>query len=96
MEKIKGECKNVDEGCPYCFDRTVQEKEKSEPFVCEGCGKPLIQIDSSVKGSLYYKYKKIFIFLIIVLAAVGIAVYFMLKPSPPPLAPIPQFDIIVK
>ena len=41
MAKITGFCKNIDEECQYCMDRTPQSKEKSEPFVCEGCGKPL-------------------------------------------------------
>ncbi|MDR0507908.1 MAG: hypothetical protein LBH32_13980, partial [Dysgonamonadaceae bacterium] len=41
MAKIKGICNNFDEGCQFCLDRTVQEKEKTEPFECKGCGKSL-------------------------------------------------------
>ncbi|MDR1454416.1 MAG: Ig-like domain-containing protein [Tannerella sp.] len=42
MAKVKGVCKNIDEECSRALRREVQEVEKSAPFVCEECGKPLV------------------------------------------------------
>ena len=85
MAKIKGVCKNIDEECGKALGREVQELEQSAPFVCEECGKPLIENKDGNKtpggGS---KLPIIIIAAVILLGGIGFGVYrFILKPEPP-------------
>ncbi len=48
MAKKKGICKNVD-GCSLAQEKIVQEAESTQ-FVCEECGKPLVDVVSKNKG----------------------------------------------
>jgi len=43
MAKIKGVCKNIDEDCSKALGREIQEIERSAPFVCVECNKPLLE-----------------------------------------------------
>lgn len=45
MAIVKGICKNI-EMCEKAENKEIQEIEKSAPFVCENCGKPLTPINN--------------------------------------------------
>lgn len=78
MAKIKGVCKNIDEECGSALSKTVQEIERSNPFVCEECGKPLIEVKGggSSKPGGGSKLPLIVIVAGILLGGIGAGVYF--------------------
>ena len=49
MAKRIGVCKNYDE-CPKADSKEKQEVDKSAPFVCEECGKPLTEVPATTGG----------------------------------------------
>lgn len=49
MAQIKGVCKNIDD-CSKAEDREAQMVEKSAPFVCGECEKPLVQMKQKTKS----------------------------------------------
>lgn len=49
MALVKGICKNI-EMCEKAENKEIQEIEKSAPFVCENCGKPLTPVNNSGGG----------------------------------------------
>ena len=51
MAKIKGVCKNIGDECSKALNREVQDVEKSAPFVCEECEKPLMAVNGGGGGT---------------------------------------------
>ena len=49
MAKRIGVCKNYDE-CSKADEKVKQEVDKSAPFVCEECGKPLTEVPTTTGG----------------------------------------------
>ncbi|PXV65010.1 Ig-like protein group 2 [Dysgonomonas alginatilytica] len=85
MAKIKGVCKNIDD-CTKAENREVQEVEKSIPFICEECEKPLVKVDGGTSGGDNDSGKKKRIMLIVAAVVIiggSIGAYFGLisKPS---------------
>jgi len=78
MAKIKGVCKNIDD-CTKAQDREIQEVEKTMPFVCEECEKPLVKVEGKTSGGTGgggNKNMLIAIMAAVVLIGGGAGVYF--------------------
>jgi len=82
MAKINGVCKNIDEDCELALKKEVQQVEKSAPFVCEECGKPLMEVATKKPGGGPPKILIIIIIAVIILGGGGYLAYSMLsKPA---------------
>lgn len=85
MAKIqKGICKNYD-NCDKADNKEIQEIQGGEPFVCEECGKKLVEAKTTGTGGGKNKLLPIIIG-VVVLALIGVAVSFILpkKNDPKP------------
>lgn len=89
MAKINGICKNYDE-CDKAQNKEIQEIEKSAPFVCEECQKPLNPVNNKggKNNGPNTGPNKILIGIIaaVVLIGAGIAAFFLLKDSSIPIS----------
>lgn len=92
MAKIKGVCKNIGEACSKALNREAQEVEKGSPFVCEECGKPLIEDKKSTGagGTGKGKIVSIAIACVALLSVAGGYFFLSDKPDGPPLPPPPS------
>ena len=75
MAKIKGVCKNYDE-CNKAEAKEEQEIERSSPFVCEECGKPLVEVKKSGGGGKDGPPLIPILIGVLLLAGVGVGLYF--------------------
>lgn len=75
MAKIKGVCKNIDD-CTKAENREVQELEKSAPFVCEECGKPLVPLKNDNGGTKDFPLWMIIALAIVILGIAGGSIYY--------------------
>lgn len=88
MAIVKGICKNID-NCDKAENKEIQDIEKSAPFVCQECGKPLVSAIPSGGGSATGNSRRILLILVavVVLAGCGVGGYFLSQddtgPEPP-------------
>ena len=76
MAKIKGTCKNIDEECGHALSKTVQEIERSSSFVCEECGKPLLEVKGDSGGG--GKKPLLVIIAAVIFIGVSVTAYFLI------------------
>lgn len=95
MATKKGKCTNID-GCDKAFNNEIQEVD-SMNFVCEECGKPLVEIKEKRRKKIPFKRIGIICGLIIVFALLALGLVKMLSGSNPPeenvLRPVSQDTI---
>lgn len=93
MAKIKGVCKNI-EDCNKAMGREVQELEKSAPFVCEECGKPLFESTSGDPGTGSKRWLRVVLPLAVVALGAGGSAFFLLG-NDDSVAPTPTDPIVI-
>lgn len=93
MAIVKGICKNI-ENCDKAENKEIQDIEKSAPFVCQECGKPLVSaIPSGGGGGANGNSRRILLILVavVVLAGCGVGGYFLTQgDSKPPVVDVTE------
>lgn len=97
MAIVKGICKNI-ENCDKAENKEIQDIEKSAPFVCQECGKPLVPAFTTRDGGTPNNFRRNLLILIVVviLTGCGIGGYFYTTSTPPPPPPPPPTEDSVK
>lgn len=98
MAIVKGICKNI-ENCDKAENKEIQDIEKSAPFVCQECGKPLVPAFTKKDGCcISGNSRRVLLILVavVVLAGCGIGGYFYTTSTTPPPPPPIEDSVKIK
>lgn len=95
MAKRIGVCKNYDE-CSKADEKVKQEVDKSAPFVCEECGKPLTEVPTTTGGCGGGKKVAAIVAGVAVLGCAGYFGYSAMSGDKPAKPPKPDTTVVAQ